>query len=487
MPFINPDLITVPPNRGREDFSAVDEIAQSISELGQLHPILVEELPPEGDRLINLHLLAGETRLRACKKLNREVWYVTTKTGKIAADTELQRVRIEAMENLGRKDLTIHERNKLIAKIDRLMKEEYGQAIGGRYQDEENTEKWNTEKTAKMLGFKSKATVSTATQMVKCSAAVPEIKAAKTAAEQRQILSAAIKEEARQELIRRSRERIVAENRGKMSSQNDQKKKKEINLEQWAAGKVFCGDSRDLLKKIPPSSVDIWLTDPPYAVGLKRQDPKMITVNKTLTDTLYEDDQEIMTQVLLDCIPLIAKASKPRSYVFWFCSFVNWLPFKELFESNGFSVYKKPLIWVQVDSNNKPIFGNCPQPKMWPASNTDCCLFAHRQGNLIKQGHPDVVLLPPVVPAEKEHATEKPVELMTWLLEFVSVDMVPCFIADPFMGSGTSLIAALRMNPNNQIIGFDINSTCVHIAKTRLIAEKIKMMNSDNNNDDNEK
>jgi DNA modification methylase len=479
MPFIHPDLITVPEDRGREDFSAVDEIAQSISELGQLHPILVEELPVEKNKFVNLRLLAGETRLRACKKLNREVWYVTSKAGKIDSNTELQRTRIEAMENLGRKDLTIHERNKLIDKIDRLMKEEYGRSLGGRYQKEEDIEKWNTEKTAKMLGFKSKATVSAATKMIRVANAVPEIKVAKTAAEQRQILTSAIKEEARQELLRRSRERITTENYGKISPNNGISTPK--NLEQWAAGKLFCGDSRDLLKKIPPSSVDIWLTDPPYAVKFKRQDPKINTVSKNLTNTLYEDEEEDMTQILLDCIPLIVKASKPRSYVFWFCSFVNWLPFKELFESNGFSVYKKPLIWVQTDSDNKPIFGNCPLPGMWPASNTDCCLFAHRQGHLAKQGRPDVVLLPPVPPIQKEHAVEKPIELMLWLLEFVSIDAIPSFIADPFMGSGTSLVAALKMNPNNQIIGFDMNPTCIHIAKTRLIAEKMKILKGNKN------
>lgn len=477
MPFIDPNLVTIPDDRGREDFSAVDEIAQSIKEIGQIHPILVQELPPSEEKLVNLLLIAGETRLRACRKLSRDVWYMTTKTGKLQVDTELQKVRIEAMENLGRKDLNAYEKKKLIDKIDRLMKEEYGQSVGSRWQTEEDSEKWNYEKTAKMLGFRSKSTVAEAVQTIKVAEIIPEIKNAKTAAEQRQMITNAIKEEARQELLRRARERIHSTKPSEEASLNGTTtktttQKKEINYEQWISTKLFCGQSDELLKKIPPGSIDVWLTDPPYAYGYNTSFSKSME-HKERTGTLYEDNPVETFEMLSRCIPLMAKASKPRSYIFWFCTFKNWLRFAEIFEANNFEVMDKPIIYVKVNSEGKPIPGVCHTPSKWLASTSDCCLFAHRGGFLNKQGRSDVIEATPVSMNEKDHAVEKPVDLMYQLLELCCVDIVPSFICDPFMGSGTSLVAAIKFNPHNEILGFDQNPKCIEIAKGRLIAERM--------------
>lgn len=478
MPFIDPSLITVSEGRGREDFSDVDEMAQSIKEIGQIHPILVQELPSTPENFTNLLLLAGETRLRACMKLNREVWYQTTKTGRLDASTELQRTRIEAMENLRRKDLNPYEKGKLVDKIDRLMKEEYGQSIGGRYQSEEDSEKWNTEKTAKMLGYKSKSAVSDASRIVRAAEIIPEIKTAKTTSEQKALFMAAIKAEAREELIKRARNRIhsAATTETTISSNglSTTTTKKEINLEQWVSGKVFCGNSEELLKKIPPGTVDIWLTDTPYGVNFQRDDPKINTDSKKSSNTLYDDDPKEIYDLLRRCIPLMTKASKTSCYVFWFCSFKNWSRFATIFEENGFNVMNKPIIWIRGDIETKKFPpGACPSPDKWPASSTDCCLFAHRNGRLVKQGRPDYIISPPVTSNEKEHSVEKPVEVMYWLLEFITIDILPQFICDPFMGSGTSLVAAIRMNPENNILGFDQNPECIEIAKGRIIAERI--------------
>jgi DNA modification methylase len=181
-----------------------------------------------------------------------------------------------------------------------------------------------------------------------------------------------------------------------------------------------------------------------------------------------------MFQLLCDCIPLICKASKPKSYVFWFCAFRHWQYFSDLFESHGFDVMNKPIIWVRASLEEGKIYpGACPSPSKWPASNTDCCLFAHRDGFLNKQGKPDAIIAPPLTGNEKDHAVQKPVEVMLWLLDLCCIDIVSNFIVDPFMGSGTSLVAAIRKNPQNEILGFDQNPQCIEIAKGRLIAERM--------------
>ncbi|MBQ8661283.1 MAG: site-specific DNA-methyltransferase [Alphaproteobacteria bacterium] len=68
------------------------------------------------------------------------------------------------------------------------------------------------------------------------------------------------------------------------------------------------------------------------------------------------------------------------------------------------------------------------------------------------------------------HPTQKPVALMSLLIELSTTEQQ--MVLDPFVGSGTTLIAASRLNRN--YIGFENNKQYFDIAKKRLENEKIK-------------
>jgi DNA modification methylase len=63
----------------------------------------------------------------------------------------------------------------------------------------------------------------------------------------------------------------------------------------------------------------------------------------------------------------------------------------------------------------------------------------------------------------KEHPTQKPVELMKWCLGFIPDART---ILDPFMGSGTTGVAAVKMG--RQFIGIEIDPTYFDIACKRI-------------------
>ena len=71
------------------------------------------------------------------------------------------------------------------------------------------------------------------------------------------------------------------------------------------------------------------------------------------------------------------------------------------------------------------------------------------------------------------HPCEKPVELMTWLLGFVSCDSV----VDPFMGSGSTLVAAKRAGV--RAIGIEIDERYCEIAAKRLAQGVLPLCVSD--------
>lgn len=68
---------------------------------------------------------------------------------------------------------------------------------------------------------------------------------------------------------------------------------------------------------------------------------------------------------------------------------------------------------------------------------------------------------------EREHPTQKPLDLMLWLIDLISP--VESTILDPFMGSGTTGVAALRLG--RKFIGIEIDEKYFQIACERIRKE----------------
>jgi ParB family chromosome partitioning protein len=86
-------------DRCREDLGDIEGLADSISRVGLLHPIIVDE----ANRLV-----AGQRRLEACRSLDWE----TVPVRRYAELTDDERLAIEIEENRSRKDLTPEERSQ---------------------------------------------------------------------------------------------------------------------------------------------------------------------------------------------------------------------------------------------------------------------------------------------------------------------------------------------------------------------------------------
>lgn len=66
----------------------------------------------------------------------------------------------------------------------------------------------------------------------------------------------------------------------------------------------------------------------------------------------------------------------------------------------------------------------------------------------------------------KQHPTQKPVEVMTWCLTQLPNTQDIGTVLDPFMGSGTTLVAAKRLG--RKAIGIELNERYCEIAAKRL-------------------
>jgi ParB family chromosome partitioning protein len=94
--------IEVDPNQPRKDVGDIDDLVASIEEHGLLQPLIVSSTPAGNEK--RYRLIAGERRYRACQQLNLD-----TVPAIIRSPNEQQRLQIQLIENLHRKNLDAFE------------------------------------------------------------------------------------------------------------------------------------------------------------------------------------------------------------------------------------------------------------------------------------------------------------------------------------------------------------------------------------------
>ena len=90
--------------------------------------------------------------------------------------------------------------------------------------------------------------------------------------------------------------------------------------------------------------------------------------------------------------------------------------------------------------------------------------------NINNMGTSNILRVPNIM-RNKNHPTEKPVELMKILIKNSTKKSE--IVLDPFMGSGSTGVAAKQLN--RKFIGFEIDETYYKLAKERIERETAQM------------
>ncbi len=216
---------------------------------------------------------------------------------------------------------------------------------------------------------------------------------------------------------------------------------------------IYNKDALDLFKKIDNESVDLIVTDPPYKC-ISGGKPK----NKNRpSGILKENNGKIFTHNNIkpeEFIPELYRVLKNNSQCYIMVNLLNLNKYINICLECGFKLHNL-LIW---EKNNVT-------PSRWYMKNAEYILFLrkgkakpinnissktiHRYNNILKN---------------KKHPTEKPIKLMELYIKNSSNE--GDYIFDPFMGSGSTMIAALKNNRN--FIGCEIDEKYYNISKERL-------------------
>lgn len=254
---------------------------------------------------------------------------------------------------------------------------------------------------------------------------------------------------------------------------------------------LFHGDSIDLLAGMPEGSVDLIFADPPYFLsngGITVSGGKQVSVDKGDWDVSQglELDFEFHRRWISACRRVLSTNGtiwvSGTYHSIYACGFALQLEgFRILndvawFKPNAapnlgrrnFTASHETLIWASKSPSSKHVFNyEDMRSGDWPSD------IFKREGKQMRsvwgvEVDQDLwVGAPPALTEKKfgRHPTQKPVSLLERIV--LSSSLPGQIVLDPFNGSGTTGVAALKHG--RKFVGFDLNSDYLcEIASPRL-------------------
>jgi hypothetical protein len=242
----------------------------------------------------------------------------------------------------------------------------------------------------------------------------------------------------------------------------------------WA---VICADNASVLPEMPDKSVAHVITDPPYEAEAHTKARRSLrgggSSRKYRSEVRAIDAPlEISFEAITEEDRLRVAREFGRLASRWTLNFCQ----VEAVAVWRFALHCGGLDWVRGGAWVKP--NGAPQfTGDRPAQGFECIAIAHQPGRKRWNGggshgvwiHPiEVAGVAGGGSAGRDHPTQKPVPLMLDLVsDFTDPDEL---ILDPFAGSGTTGVAALRLG--RRFIGIEKDEKYAAIARERLAAEE---------------
>ena len=224
---------------------------------------------------------------------------------------------------------------------------------------------------------------------------------------------------------------------------------------------IYLGDAYELIKQLKDHSVDLIVTDPPYAIegihgsGILKSRPANQQTYNEISDS--DLDKGIDLKILDDLVRVMKKIN-----IYIWCNKTQIYDYMTYFVKERNCSFEI-LIWAK--ENPIPFCGThylCDK---------EYCLYFWEQGApvSIPYDRARTYFISKTNQDDKKdygHPTIKPIELIETLIKNSTGGGSNLVVLDPFVGSGTTCLAAKRLG--HQWIGFEINEKYYKIAVDRL-------------------
>jgi DNA modification methylase len=422
---VNIHSLVVLPNRQRREFKPeeVIELADSISQNGLIHPLVVRQ---DGDKIV---LVAGERRLRA-------MVYVWNFGNPVRCGTEhfsegqvpclyqgdldpLDAMEMELEENIRRTDLTWQERASAASQVyelRRLQAEKKGEPppTFAEVAEEVNESPDQTRKEILLSRHLDD----------------PDVAKAKTADEAYKVVK-------RKEELQRSKD--LGELVGRTFNSS-------IHV-------LTQGDCLVEMRALQGEYFDVILTDPPYGIDADQYGD---SGGMTPGAHFYDDSVEAWSEMVDVFATQSFRLAKPQAHLYVFCDIDRFSYLKDTLRLAGWRVFRTPLIWVN------PSAMRAPWPEHGPQRKWQMILYAVKGNRHVMRLYPDILTF--ASDSNLGHNAQKPVAVYEDLLRR-SVQPGDT-VLDPFCGTGTIFPAAHGLQC--KAVGIEIDAASYGIAVQRL-------------------
>jgi site-specific DNA-methyltransferase (adenine-specific) len=167
-------------------------------------------------------------------------------------------------------------------------------------------------------------------------------------------------------------------------------------------------------------------------------------------------DEDWFENIVIECHRILAN----DTHAYFFCADAT-LPDMQVLVRKHFT-FKNILTWKK---------GNWTAGDLAGAYGKECefIIFAQKGRRELIGGRPSSHLSHPRIDPDKSvHSCQKPVTLMSFLIEHSTNQGE--IVCDPFTGSGSTAVAALGLG--RQFIGWELDSKTYEIARDRLLQEE---------------
>ncbi len=250
-------------------------------------------------------------------------------------------------------------------------------------------------------------------------------------------------------------------------------------------GRLYCGDALEVLKQLPDESADLIILDPPY---VKIRDSRTrgkanwrVTVEhfeRVLSESkrIIKRDQPVVLFGLPSFFVKLGRAIDENFRVYFDVVWEKPAPANPLVSQlHPLVVHEQILFLVRRDAKVSKMkyrpfrIGSYGNPPVLSGST-----LGKRFNNMrkVRKAPPDFRYPRTVVrfnhlKKRHGHPTEKPVELMEWLIRGWTDEND--LVVDPFAGSGSALVGAEKLN--RRWVGVEINPDYCEIIRRRFERE----------------
>ncbi len=215
------------------------------------------------------------------------------------------------------------------------------------------------------------------------------------------------------------------------------------------------GDCLQLLPSLPPRSVRLLLTDPPYGIGFQSN---WRTVSARAPKLINDETPEKAIALFRAMLSSVSPAMADECHALIFTSWRYEPQFRTALEEAGFEIAAS-IVWVKENHGSGDLSGFAPMHER--------ILHARRGGAAIRPRLEDVL----IVPRERatDHPTEKPTALLEQLIACTTLEGE--LVVDPFAGAGSTVVAARRLG--RKVFAVELDARWHAAGIERLVKEGI--------------